>query len=113
MSDVIMTESSFEVFVGRNTITLASIMTRDIIAMDHTKTAYDAATLMEEKGIGSIVINAYERPFGIVTERDLRRIMATLSISAESHPEFSGIKTIDLCMPHPIHPRSLRTNGKI
>jgi CBS domain-containing protein len=84
MSDDIITESSFEVFVGRNTITLSSIMTRDVITMDHTKTAHDAATFMKEKGIGSIIINAYGRPFGIVTERDLRRIMATLSISAKS-----------------------------
>jgi signal-transduction protein with cAMP-binding, CBS, and nucleotidyltransferase domain len=65
-------------------ITIASVMTRDVIILDHTKTAYDAASVMKEKSIGSVIITAYGKPFGIVTERDLARIVAFLNIPAKS-----------------------------
>ena len=58
----------------------ASIMTRDVISIDHAKTAHDAAGMMMEKKIGSVIITAYGKPFGIVTERDLARIMAIIDI---------------------------------
>lgn len=61
-------------------ITIASIMTRDVISIDHAKTAHDAAGMMMEKKIGSVIITAYGKPFGIVTERDLARIMAIIDI---------------------------------
>ncbi|MGI0059564.1 MAG: CBS domain-containing protein, partial [Nitrosotalea sp.] len=72
-----------EVFVGHGGTTIASIMKRDVITMDHTKTAYDASTLMTEKRIGYVIITAYWKPFGIVTQRDLVRIMANLNISVK------------------------------
>ena len=61
-------------------ITVASIMTRDVISIDHAKTAHDAARIMMEKKIGSVIVTAYGKPFGIVTERDLSRIMAIIGI---------------------------------
>jgi CBS domain-containing protein len=61
-------------------ITIASIMTRDVVSIDHAKTAHDAAQIMMEKKIGSVIITAYGKPFGIVTERDLARIMAIIDI---------------------------------
>jgi CBS domain-containing protein len=72
-----------EVFFGYGGAILANVMKRDVITMDHTKTAYDAATLMTEKRIGCVIITAYEKPFGIVTEKDLVRTMANLNI----HPK--------------------------
>src|SRR5574340_1551544 len=61
-------------------ITIASIMTRDVVSIDHAKTAHDAAQIMMEKKVGSVIITAYGKPFGIVTERDLARIMAIIDI---------------------------------
>lgn len=68
---------------SRDDITIASIMTRDVVSMDHTKTAHDAAQIMLEKNIGSVIVTAYGKPFGIVTERDLARIMAIIDISGK------------------------------
>ena len=70
-----------EVFFGYGGATIANVMKRDVKTMDHTKTAYEAATLMTEKRIGCVIITAYEKPFGIVTEKDLVRITANLNIS--------------------------------
>lgn len=44
---------------------------RTIVSIDAKAKAKDAARLMVEKGIGSLVANRDGLPFGIVTERDL------------------------------------------
>ncbi|MDE1843954.1 MAG: CBS domain-containing protein [Thaumarchaeota archaeon] len=82
MIDDIVIEDSLKVAFSSDGIPIASIMTRDVITIDHTQTAHDAATIMMEKKIGSVIVTAYGKPFGIVTERDLARIMATMDISS-------------------------------
>ncbi|MDE1839306.1 MAG: CBS domain-containing protein [Thaumarchaeota archaeon] len=47
------------------------IMRRDVASLDHTHTAYDAAMLMMEKGTECIVVTAYGKLFGMITERDI------------------------------------------
>lgn len=74
----------FEVIFRPDLVTLASVMTWNVITMDHTKTAYDAAIVMTKNKIGSVIITAYEKPFGIVTEKDLVRISAFLGVPVES-----------------------------
>ena len=69
----------FEV-VFNSKITMTNVMTRDVITMDHTKTAHDAAMAMMKKRIGSVIVTAYGKPFGIVTERDLARLLAYLNV---------------------------------
>jgi CBS domain-containing protein len=44
---------------------------RTIVSIDSKAKAREAARLMVEKGIGSLVANRDGLPFGIVTERDL------------------------------------------
>ncbi len=50
---------------------------RPIISVDISAKVREAARIMSEKGIGSIIVNKDGRPFGIVTEADLvSRIVA-------------------------------------
>jgi len=51
-------------------ITIRQIM-RTIVSIDSKAKAKDAARLMVEKRIGSLIANRDGLPFGIVTERDL------------------------------------------
>ncbi len=44
---------------------------RTIVSVDTKTKAKDAARMMAEKNIGSLVVNRDGLPFGIVTERDL------------------------------------------
>jgi len=74
---------SFEILFSSRPITIANVMTKDVVTMDHTKTAYDANMIMMEKRNGSIVITAYGKPFGVVTKRDLARLMAFLDVPAK------------------------------
>jgi signal-transduction protein with cAMP-binding, CBS, and nucleotidyltransferase domain len=56
-------------------ITVRQIM-RTIVSIDSKAKVRDAARLMVEKGIGSLIANRDGLPFGIVTERDLMEKIA-------------------------------------
>ena len=56
-------------------ITVRQIM-RTIVSIDAKAKVKDAARLMVEKGIGSLIANRDGLPFGIVTERDLMEKIA-------------------------------------
>ncbi|MDQ5869099.1 MAG: CBS domain-containing protein [Thermoproteota archaeon] len=45
-------------------------MTKDVVAVDEHMTALDAARLMTEKGISSLIIEKDHAPVGIISERD-------------------------------------------
>jgi len=54
------------------------IMVRNVITIDHNKTAKDVALLMSEKQVSSLVVIKDNNPIGLVTERDLsRKVMTT------------------------------------
>jgi CBS domain-containing protein len=46
------------------------IMTRDLVTISKDHSALDAAKIMTEKGVSSLIVLAEDRPVGIVTERD-------------------------------------------
>jgi len=49
---------------------VSDIMTKKVISIDETKTIKEAASLMNEAKIGSIIITKDDMPVGILTERD-------------------------------------------
>jgi CBS domain-containing protein len=53
---------------------LSRIMT-DVVTIDEDKTALEAAVLMTEKFIGSVVVMSSRKVKGIFTERDLMRVV--------------------------------------
>lgn len=53
------------------------LMTKNVITIDLHKTVFDAATLMNEKTVGCLVIMDEEELVGTITERDfVRRVVA-------------------------------------
>jgi CBS domain-containing protein len=56
------------------------IMTKDVITIESNKSAFEAAELMSEKGLGCVIVVIKAYPVGIITERDIvRRIVAKRS----------------------------------
>lgn len=45
-------------------------MTKGVIAIDEDVTALDAARMMTEKGISSLIVEKDHVPIGIISERD-------------------------------------------
>jgi CBS domain-containing protein len=57
--------------------TVKDFMTTNVITIDSQKTVLEAAKLMNQQGVGDLVVMEGKMPTGIVTERDLvRRVMA-------------------------------------
>jgi len=53
------------------------IMTKDIVTIDEGETALEAARIMSQKGISSLIVVKDEVPKGIITERDfIKKICA-------------------------------------
>ncbi|RMF29939.1 MAG: CBS domain-containing protein [Candidatus Nitrosothermus koennekii] len=59
--------------------TIRDIMIKNVITISKDKTAYDAAILMSNNEIGSVIVVEDDKIIGIVTERDLvRKVCAKL-----------------------------------
>ena len=62
---------------------IAEIMTKEVITITPESTLYEAARIMGEKHIGSLIVVKYETPVGIITERDLLREVVDRGIALE------------------------------
>lgn len=63
--------------------TLEQIMVRDVLSIVPERSLYEAARIMGEKHIGSLLVVKYETPVGIITERDLLREVVNKEIALE------------------------------
>jgi len=57
-------------------LNIVEIMTRDVVTVTPENTLYEAAQLMGEKRIGSLLVFKYDTPVGIITERDLLNVVS-------------------------------------
>ena len=62
---------------------IREIMSQEVVTITPETTLYNAARLMGEKRIGSLIVVKYETPVGIVTERDLLREVVDKEIALE------------------------------
>jgi CBS domain-containing protein len=60
------------------------IMQKNVITIDHDKTALEAAEMLKEKEISFLVIIKDKKPSGIVSERDIVRKIAAKDLTASS-----------------------------
>jgi CBS domain-containing protein len=71
------------------TVCVKDIMTKAVVSVDAATTISDAAKMMEDTGVGSIVVLDNNLPVGIVTDRDF-----TIKITAHSYPIDTPIRRI-------------------
>ena len=83
-------------FVEESNTKVEQIMSTNVVSLDISKIASHAADLMTEKKIGNIVITKNNKPFGIITERDLVRRYArdTPLGNLVSHPLITANLTV-------------------
>jgi CBS domain-containing protein len=55
---------------------IEDIMTPEVAIIAPESTLYEAARLMGEKRIGSLIVKKYDTPLGIITERDLLNVVS-------------------------------------
>jgi CBS domain-containing protein len=74
---------------------IIKIMTSEIITVSPENTLYDAARIMGEKHIGSVIVVKYQTSVGILTERDLLREVVEKEIALEKDWLTGGISIKD------------------
>jgi len=62
------------------------IMQKNVITIQEDKSALDAAKLISEKDISFLVIVKYDKPIGVITERDFVRKIAAQDKQASLIP---------------------------
>jgi signal-transduction protein with cAMP-binding, CBS, and nucleotidyltransferase domain len=89
-------------------LTVRDIMNEEVITLPGTATAQEAAQLMRNNGIGSvIVVEDIFKPIGIITERDMNnRVVAENKLPAEIQ-----LKEIMSSPVHIIPPKVLLTDA--
>ena len=60
------------------------IMQKNVITIEHDKTAHDAASILKEKEISFVVIIKEEKPAGVISERDIVQKVAAEDQKASS-----------------------------
>jgi CBS domain-containing protein len=66
--------------------TVENIMNKRLVTLEADSTALQAAKLMSEKNIGSVIITDNDKIIGIVTERDLIKIVCAADLQASKAP---------------------------
>jgi len=74
--------------IQQNTL-VKQIMSNSIVSVDSSITATDAAKMMEDTGVGAIVVLENSLPIGIITDRDF-----AIKITAHSYPIDTPVKRI-------------------
>ncbi len=65
------------------------VMNNSVVSVDSSVTATDAAKMMEDTGVGAIVVLEKNIPVGLVTDRDF-----AIKITAHSYPIDTPVKRI-------------------
>ncbi|HSD04749.1 MAG TPA: CBS domain-containing protein [Nitrosopumilaceae archaeon] len=79
------------------------IMIRNVITIEHDKTAKDVALLMAERQVSSLIVIKDETPIGLVTERDLARKISTTDRKSSDVP-LSDIMSLKFRWVEPMTP---------
>ena len=71
------------------TICVRDIMTKNVICVDASVSANQAAKMMEDTGVGSLVVTEKNTPVGIITDRDF-----AIKVAAHAYPLDTPVKRI-------------------
>ena len=70
--------------MGLESIGISEIIKKDVKVIDQEQNIFDVSKVMIDNNIGSVVVidnNSRKNPVGIITERDVVRIVSTFSLS--------------------------------
>ena len=70
-------------------------MHNSVVSVNSSVTATDAAKMMEDTGVGAIVVLENNMPVGIITDRDF-----AIKIAAHSYPIDTPVSRIMSSPPH-------------
>ncbi len=72
---------------NQSTILIHEIMARSLISVNTSTTAFQIAKMMEQGGIGAILVKEKKNPIGIVTDRDFATKIAANNLPLDTPVE--------------------------
>jgi len=91
-------------------------MTQEVVTITPENTLYEAARIMGEKHIGSLIVMKYDTPVGIITERDLLSEVVGRGIDLEKDWLVGGVtikeEKVEKIMSYPLTTISLTSSIK-
>lgn len=85
---------------------IEEIMTHEVVTITPESTLYEAAKIMGEKHIGSLIVLKYDTPVGIITERDLLSKVVSSGIDLEKDWLVGGVsikeEKVEKVMSYPL-----------
>jgi len=69
---------------NHTSVLIKDIMTRALISVSLTTTSFQIAKMMEQGGIGAVIVKEHENPVGIVTDRDFATKIAANNLPFET-----------------------------
>jgi CBS domain-containing protein len=95
---------------------IAKIMSSELVTIAPENTLYDAARTMGEKRIGSLIVMMYDTAVGIITERDLLRVVVDHEIDFEKDWLAGGVtikeEKVEAVMSYPLITISIKASIK-
>ena len=95
---------------------IKQIMTQEVVTITPENTLYEAAKIMGEKHIGSLIVMKYDTPVGIITERDLLSEVVAREIDLEKDWLVGGVtikeEKVEKIMSYPLNTISLTSSIK-
>jgi len=95
---------------------IEQIMTQEVVTITPENTLYEAARIMGEKHIGSLIVMKYDTPVGVITERDLLREVVAREIGLEKDWLVGGVtikeEKVEEIMSYPLNTISLTSSIK-
>jgi len=95
---------------------IEEIMVHDVVTITPENTLHEAARIMGEKHIGSLIVMKYDTPVGIITERDLLREVVAREIDLEKDWLVGGVtikeEKVEEIMSYPLNTISLTSSIK-
>ncbi len=95
---------------------IEKIMISEVLTITPENTLYEAARIMGEKHIGSLIVVKYDTPVGIITERDLLREVVDKGIALEKDWLAGGAsikeEKVEKIMSYPLIMISLKSSIK-
>ena len=71
------------------TICVRDIMTKNVVTVDASTTVNQAAKMMEDTGVGAIIVSENNTPIGIITDRDF-----AIKVVAHAYPITTPVKQV-------------------
>jgi CBS domain-containing protein len=95
---------------------IEDVMTHEVATIAPESTLYEAARIMGEKRIGSLIVVKYDTPVGIITERDLLGEVVSRGIDLEKDWLVGGVsikeEKVEEIMSYPLTTISLKSQIK-